>query len=479
VAPPSVHASGKPYQWVDGKGLDDLPLAELPAIILAQRPEDKRPLGNLYKGVERGSRNDSLARLAGSWVKEGLAFEGCLNRAHAWNSKNNPPLPAKEIETTVRSIFKKHHGESKSISQKTNMVLTSLGDLFREPEESVSWVVDGLLPSAGFSIMAAKPKVGKSTLARDLALSIAQGRSFLDRAVTQGPVIYLALEEKRGEVRRHFRDMGAKGDEPIFIYSGQVPADAIEQITEAVKQIKPVLVIIDPLFRFTKVKDTSAYAEITAALEPLLLLSRETGTHVLCIHHLSKGNGQGGDSLLGSTAIFGSVDTLILLKRHDSYRTIKSIQRYGTDLPETILNFDSDQRTVTVGKSKEDTDLENLKESLLDYLSSSGEPLTEAVISEEVEGRTAVKRKALREFVAEGTVTRTGKGGKSDPFKYSCSLVPMYIQGTTKQESENNSKPNTDANYSCSRNPDEEEIPEQESEVAIINLEGKGVEIIE
>jgi hypothetical protein len=401
--------------------------------------------------------------------------------ANAWNSKNNPPLPEKEIERTVKSIIEKHHrgAPPQSLSKKAEMVLTPLGDLLLEPDETVSWVVDGLLPSGGFSIMAAKPKVGKSTLARDLCLSIASGKPFLERSVTQGPVIYLALEEKRGEVRRHFKDMGATGDEPIFIYSGRVPSDAIEQVTQAVRQVKPVLVIIDPLFRFTKVRDTSAYAEITAALEPLLMLSRETGAHVLCIHHISKGNGQGGDSLLGSTAIFGSVDTLILLKRHDSYRTIQSIQRYGIDLPETTLNFDSEQRTATVGKSKQDTDLDHLKEALLDYLSSSGEPLTEAVISEEVEGRTALKRKALRELVAEGTVVRTGRGGKSDPFRYSCSLVPIYIQGTTKQESGNNPKPNTDANYSCSRNPEEKEIPEQESEADIIDLEAKGVEIIE
>ena len=30
VAPPSIHSSGKQYQWVEGKGLDDLPFAELP-----------------------------------------------------------------------------------------------------------------------------------------------------------------------------------------------------------------------------------------------------------------------------------------------------------------------------------------------------------------------------------------------------------------------------------------------------------------
>jgi len=76
VAPPSVHASGHRYQWVDGKGLDDLPPAELPSIILAQRPEDKKSLGDLYNGVGKGSRNDALARLAGSWVKGGLSFIG-------------------------------------------------------------------------------------------------------------------------------------------------------------------------------------------------------------------------------------------------------------------------------------------------------------------------------------------------------------------------------------------------------------------
>ncbi|MDA8170604.1 MAG: AAA family ATPase [Nitrospiraceae bacterium] len=325
VAPPSVHASGRCYQWVDGKGLDDLPLAALPSIILAKRSEDKTPFVNLYKGVARGSRNDALARLAGSWAKDGLPFDECLEMAYAWNSLNNPPLPGNEIERTIKSITDRHRANhAQKDSAKTGIVLTPLGDLLKEPEEKVTWAVDGLLPAGGFSIMAAKPKVGKSTLARDMSFSIARGKPFLSRDVAHGPVIYLALEEKRSEVRRHFKDMGASGDEPIFIYSGRVPSDAIEQITEAVQEIKPVFVVIDPLFRFTRVKDTSAYAEITAALEPLLLLSRETGTHVLCIHHSSKGNRQGGDSLLGSTAIFGSVDTLILLKRHESYRTIES-----------------------------------------------------------------------------------------------------------------------------------------------------------
>ncbi|MEW6110071.1 MAG: bifunctional DNA primase/polymerase [Nitrospirota bacterium] len=165
VAPPSVHASGHRYQWVEGKGLDDLPLAELPSIILAKRPEHKTSLGDLYRGVERGSRNDSLARLAGSWVNDGLSFDECLDMANAWNSKNIPPLPAREIERTVRSIIEKHHkGGSQNHSKKTDMVLTPLGDLHLEPEENVSWIVDGLPPQEAFPSWLQSPRSGKAPL---------------------------------------------------------------------------------------------------------------------------------------------------------------------------------------------------------------------------------------------------------------------------------------------------------------------------
>jgi hypothetical protein len=111
VAPPSVHESGVQYQWVTGMGLDDLPMAELPDFILSKRADDKIPLSEIYRGVSEGSRNHSLARLAGSWVNDGLTFEECLENANLWNSKNTPPLPETEVETTVKSIYERHHRE--------------------------------------------------------------------------------------------------------------------------------------------------------------------------------------------------------------------------------------------------------------------------------------------------------------------------------------------------------------------------------
>jgi hypothetical protein len=106
-----LHYFGVNYQWGEGKGLDDLPLAELPEIILIAKPEDKAPLKERYNGADKGTRNDTLARLTGSWVNDNLSFGECMENARIWNSRNNPPLPEKEMERTVKSIFEKHQRE--------------------------------------------------------------------------------------------------------------------------------------------------------------------------------------------------------------------------------------------------------------------------------------------------------------------------------------------------------------------------------
>ena len=56
---------------------------------------------------------------------------------------------------------------------------------------------------------------------------------------------------------------------------------------------------------------------------------------------------------------------------------------------------------------------------------------------EEVEGRQAVKHKALMELVNENKITREGKGGKGDPYKYSITLLPDIYRVIPKQNPEN------------------------------------------
>ncbi|HWP84014.1 MAG TPA: AAA family ATPase [Terriglobia bacterium] len=346
--------------------------------------------------------------------------------------KGCPVLTAADVATWKVS------GQAKA-SRSDGFQLLSIGDLFRAPEEKISWIVQERLPAGGFSILAGKPKAGKSTLARCLALAVSRGKPFLGWETTAGPVLYLALEEKLSEVRSHFRAMGATGDEPIFIHAAHAPQDAVLALMDIVREHKPVLVIVDPLLKLTRLKSADDYAEVSAALEPLLMLARESGAHLLAVYHSPKmERADLIDSPLGSTAFAAAVDTLLVLKRTDRYRTIATVQRYGSDLPETVIEFNEQSRTVLLGVEKGQAEQERIGAAIVEYLAGCKESQTEEQIIEEVEGKQRHKRAALREFVKRGEVCRSGSGKRGEPYLYHLSRVQETAgvrAGTKKPES--------------------------------------------
>jgi AAA domain len=186
---------------------------------------------------------------------------------------------------------------------------------------------------------------------------------------------------------------------------------------------KPKLIIIDPLFRLARIHDGNDYAEVYRALEPIVALTRETGAHLLCVHHAGKFDCEGGDSILGSTALFAAVDTAIFLRRTERYRTVRSMQRYGEDLPETVLPFDPQTGMVSLGQTREQDEEIRIAEAIVEHLTLQSEAegerlLTQAELEEAIEGRTLHKRKALKALIDARKVKRIGKGSKGDPFRY-------------------------------------------------------------
>jgi len=221
--------------------------------------------------------------------------------------------------------------------------------------------------------------------------------------------------------------MGADGSEEIHLFASTAPVDALDRIRQSVEEIKPALLIVDPLFRLARVKDANAYAETTQALEPLLALSRETGTHVLAIHHMRKGASADAEGILGSVAIFGSVDTALILRRTEQNRTLMSDQRYGENLPETVLVFDRETRTTTLGGTREQQVVGDMKTGILTFLDAQTDWTTEAIVNADVEGKTGPKCRALRELVKDGDVLREGQGRKNDPFRYASKNAPFLL----------------------------------------------------
>jgi hypothetical protein len=427
VCPPSIHASGKHYRFIDPSA----PVAELPRWVIERltvRPP--MPFATAQaspQAVGEGSRTNTLVSLAGTMQRREMSLEAIEAALLAENAARcSPPLPEAKVRAIARDIPARYPNAPKE----SGLKLVELGDLLSRPVVPVDWVLQERLAAGSVSIVASKPKVGKSTLARNLALAIARGEPFLGWAVKRGTVLYLALEERSEDVTADFRALGADGREDILLADAGMALDVVTTLREK----KPVLLVVDPLFRLLSVKDEKAYAEMYGALGPLIDVARQTGTHILCLHHSSKlAKTEAIDAPIGSTALSGAVSTLLVMKRTETYRTLQTVQRIGEDLPETVLHFDAATKRLSLGGSREVCEAANMAEAIVAALhgKTATEALTEPEIGDAVEGKTTLKRKALRDLTRQGKIARLGAGKRGDPFRYaSCFLVPDPMENS-------------------------------------------------
>jgi hypothetical protein len=228
--------------------------------------------------------------------------------------------------------------------------------------------------------------------------------------------------------------MGATGDE-ILLQKGSLPKDPVQALSKAIKQFGATLVVIEPLSRFVRIGDFNSYGEVTKALEPLIDLARSSGCHILTLHHTGKGERESGDSVLGSTAFFASVDTLLIMRLKDRNHCLHSVQRHGENLPETVAHLDPVTGRISSGGELEGFQVRAYRSKVLDAMGEDS--LTEVDIKQLVGGNSTHTAKALRGLRDEGLVTRTGAGKKGDPFFYTKSEKSSILDSPIEVNREN------------------------------------------
>ncbi len=299
--------------------------------------------------------------------------------------------------------------------------------MLEDPEGHIRWLVEDRIPAGSVCLLVAKPKVGKTTAARHLAVAVARGDEWLGCPCTKGVVWYLAFEGQERDHKAHFRQFDLVGEDDAFLrcYIGPMKPELWGWMRAEAAVHPPALIIIDTLQRFLQVKSMEDYAEVTKAFDPVIAFTRATGAAMLLIHHAGKALDRDPlDSVLGSTAIAGSVDNTLVLAKLAGFRTVTSRQRIGPDLDERVIQLSKDGR-VTLGDAREAAELRVVMDKL--YLALANAPekrLLSVQWLELVEGRKQTLLRAMRALVVDKAVTCVGTGTKANPYVYSVPAVP-------------------------------------------------------
>lgn len=113
VAPPSLHNSGKIYEWGASNRPFETMLAELPPwlsqlIMEPKKRVERKPIQywkDIIGGVNEGNRNTSAASFAGYLLRHGINASIAYELMVLWNERNNPPESEEVIERVFTSIL--------------------------------------------------------------------------------------------------------------------------------------------------------------------------------------------------------------------------------------------------------------------------------------------------------------------------------------------------------------------------------------
>jgi hypothetical protein len=242
------------------------------------------------------------------------------------------------------------------------MSYEKLTDIMRKNYPPSDWVVDGLLRTGRRrpSLLLGKPEAGKSTLARQMAAAVTQGKPFLGRETKKSAVLYWQTEEEDGDIQSAFSGFGVTdADAPLYLFTGNAEESGPEDLAaELAKCLDVKLVIIetlDDLLRLNDIKENTGARHAfdnfnTVVMEPLAGRAA-----VIALWHLKKATTEfAGDALLGATVIRGRTDNKIFLQQYaegDDRRVIFSSSRKGRSLPKTFLEFDAETGISTLGQT--------------------------------------------------------------------------------------------------------------------------------
>lgn len=208
----------------------------------------------------------------------------------------------------------------------------------------VTWAVDGLVTLHGFTVMYGAPASGKSFLAIDMALSIANGLAWQNKAVRRGSVLYIAGEGVGGmgkRVKAWEAWHGKHDTSNLYVLPTAVNFRDEADIARLKMTIDSIgeqftMVVVDTVARALLGGEENSATDMGLFVAACDQIKAHTGSALLAVHHAGKDSAKG---MRGSSSLLGGVDAAMSITNFDGIVTLK-VEKQKDAEPIPDMNFE-------------------------------------------------------------------------------------------------------------------------------------------
>jgi AAA domain len=195
---------------------------------------------------------------------------------------------------------------------------------------SAVYLVKGIIPRHGLTVVWGPPKCGKSFWVFDVMMHIALGWPYRGRRIQQGPVVYCAFEgaegfKARAEAfrQRHLAEDHGEIDFHLIGVRANLVKDHAELIGAIRTQLrgKPASVTLDTLNRSIQGSESDD-KDMTAYIAAADAIREAFGCAVIIVHHC----GVEGTRPRGHTSLTGAVDAQLSVKRDTAGNVLVTVE---------------------------------------------------------------------------------------------------------------------------------------------------------
>jgi hypothetical protein len=232
----------------------------------------------------------------------------------------------------------------------------SLAQLLAEQPAAApaSLVEPGLLPAQGILFVGGEPKVGKSLLVANLALSLATGADRIGFPIPTPRRVLICQFElpvpqfvARLAIMR--RVLGAAADQHLLVdtrAAGHLlsASQGLNHFVSAARTAAADIIVLDPLYS-THDQDENDTRAMAALCQSLLRLRDAARAALIVVHHVRKSIGRHeiGSAFRGSSALHAVGDSYLLLTRPSPHLATIELRfqfRYAAPQPPRLLQLD-------------------------------------------------------------------------------------------------------------------------------------------